>query len=100
MSIDGHAMITAMLFCLRCVAFDLDGLLWRPSLAQLGVAELALHCSWPNSGGSAHKSNTSKQKLEVGLPTGNPNTCNMRNGYVKMMKYLVLCASVTVSIVD
>eukprot|EP00435_Cladocopium_sp_Y103_P017541 s1198_g4.t1 len=36
----------------RCVAFDLDGLLWRPSLAQLGVAnDLALHCSWPNTGG-------------------------------------------------
>ena len=36
----------------RCVAFDLDGLLWRPSLAQLGYADLALHCSWPNMGGA------------------------------------------------
>ncbi|CAJ1381940.1 unnamed protein product [Effrenium voratum] len=39
----------------RSVAFDLDGCLWRPSLAQLRSSRsdgLAFHCAWPDVGGA------------------------------------------------
>ena len=50
-----------------CVAFDLDGLLWQPSLAQLQTDDLELHLAWPKAGATCEKTNKTIESNELDL---------------------------------